>query len=75
MGYENEKGGQMPGMSAFHKDESGRIFRTGTTLFVPAMISVLSGRCLTCLKDGPAGLAAEISVLIYCSSRVTRPFI
>jgi predicted dithiol-disulfide oxidoreductase (DUF899 family) len=55
MGYENEKGGQMPGMSAFHKDESGRIFRTGTTLFGPGDDFCAVWPMLDLLKDGPAG--------------------
>jgi predicted dithiol-disulfide oxidoreductase (DUF899 family) len=35
MGYEDEKGGQHPGVSAFHKDESGKITRIGHTWFGP----------------------------------------
>jgi predicted dithiol-disulfide oxidoreductase (DUF899 family) len=35
LNFEAEDGGQWPGVSAFHKDESGRIFRTGYTFFGP----------------------------------------
>ena len=35
LGFETEKGGQLPGVSAFYRDESGRIFRTGSSTFGP----------------------------------------
>lgn len=53
MGYENEKGGQEPGVSAFHKDESGKIFRTGTTSFGPGDDFCAVWPMLDLLKDGP----------------------
>ena len=55
MGYENEKGGQLPGMSAFYKDESGQIFRTGSTLFGPGDDFCAVWPMLDLLKDGPSG--------------------
>ncbi len=55
MGYENEKGGQQPGVSAFHRDETGKIFRTGTTWFGPGDDFCAVWPMLDLLKDGPAG--------------------
>lgn len=55
MGYESEKGGQLPGVSAFHKDESGQIFRTGTTWFGPGDDFCSVWPLLDLLKDGPNG--------------------
>jgi len=55
MGYENEQGGQMPGVSAFYKDEAGQIFRTGTTWFGPGDDFCAVWPLLDLLKDGPNG--------------------
>jgi len=35
MGYLMDEGGYWPGVSAFHRDESGNIVRTGSTFFGP----------------------------------------
>ncbi len=35
LGFESDEGGQYPGVSAFHKDEMGKIYRTGYTYFGP----------------------------------------
>jgi predicted dithiol-disulfide oxidoreductase (DUF899 family) len=53
MGYENERGNQMPGVSAFHKDESGQIFRSGSTWFGPGDDFCAVWPMLDLLKDGP----------------------
>jgi predicted dithiol-disulfide oxidoreductase (DUF899 family) len=53
MGFETEKGGQMPGVSAFRKDESGKIHRTGYTLFGPGDDFCALWPMLDLLADGP----------------------
>ena len=54
MGYENEKGGQMPGVSAFYKDDNGKIFRVGHTWFGPGDDFCAVWHMFDLLKDGPA---------------------
>ena len=53
--FETETGGQMPGVSAFYKDESGRMFRTAYTYFGPGDDFCAVWPMLDLLKDGPAG--------------------
>jgi predicted dithiol-disulfide oxidoreductase (DUF899 family) len=51
--FESEKGGQWPGVSAFHKDETGKIYRTGYTYFGPGDDFCAVWPMLDLLKDGP----------------------
>lgn len=53
MGFEDDKGSQMPGISAFHKDENGTIWRTGSTWFGPEDDFCAVWPMLDLLKDGP----------------------
>jgi predicted dithiol-disulfide oxidoreductase (DUF899 family) len=55
MNFEAENGGQWPGVSAFHKDEAGRIFRTGYTYFGPGDDFCAVWPMLDLLEDGPNG--------------------
>jgi len=55
IGFETVDGGQMPGVSAFYKDESGRIFRTAFTFFGPGDDFCAVWPMLNLLKDGPDG--------------------
>lgn len=55
VGFETEKGGQLPGVSAFRKDESGKIFRTGYTSFGPGDEFCAVWPLLDLLKEGSAG--------------------
>jgi predicted dithiol-disulfide oxidoreductase (DUF899 family) len=61
MKFENETGGQMPGVSAFHKDESGKIYRTGYTWFGPGDDFCAVWPMLDLLKDGQAGWEPQYS--------------
>jgi predicted dithiol-disulfide oxidoreductase (DUF899 family) len=55
MRFETESGKQQPGVSAFHKDADGRIFRTGYTYFGPGDDFCAIWPMLDLLKSGPAG--------------------
>jgi predicted dithiol-disulfide oxidoreductase (DUF899 family) len=55
VGFETETGGQMPGVSAFFRDESGRIFRAAYTHFGPGDDFCALWHMLDLLKDGPSG--------------------
>lgn len=55
MGYETEAGKQQPGVSAFHKDASGKIVRTGHTSFGPGDDFCAVWPMLDLLKEGAAG--------------------
>lgn len=59
--FENEKGGQAPGVSAFYKDDSGRIFRTAYTYFGPGDDFCAVWPMLDLLKDGPSGWEPKYS--------------
>ena len=59
MGCETEKGGQQSGVSAFHKDAEGRIFRSGHTSFGPGDDFCAVWPMLDLLRDGPAGWAPK----------------
>ena len=63
MGYETEKGGQQPGVSAFQRDTEGRIFRTGQTSFGPGDDFCAVWPMLDLLRDGPAGWAPKFEYL------------
>ncbi len=53
--FETETGGQMPGVSAFFKDDNGRIFRAAYTYFGPGDDFCSIWPMLSLLKDGQAG--------------------
>ena len=53
--FEKEDGGQMPGVSAFFKDDSGRMFRAAYTYFGPGDDFCALWHMLDLLKDGSAG--------------------
>jgi predicted dithiol-disulfide oxidoreductase (DUF899 family) len=53
--FETETGGQMPGVSAFFKDENGRIYRAAFTYFGPGDDFCALWHMLDLLKDGQAG--------------------
>lgn len=56
MGFENPKGGVMPGISAFHKDADGRIVRTARSRQLgPGDPFCPVWPLLDLLKDGPNG--------------------
>lgn len=55
MKFEKENGGQMPGVSAFYKDDSGRIYRMAYTYFGPGDDFCAVWPILDLLKDGPSG--------------------
>ncbi|MDH3892480.1 MAG: DUF899 family protein [candidate division Zixibacteria bacterium] len=61
MGYEDDKGSQMPGISAFHKDANGKIWRTGSTWFGPGDDFCAVWPMFDLLKDGPNGWAPKFS--------------
>ena len=52
LGFEQEDGGQWPGVSALYKDESGKIFRTGFSFFGPGDDFCALWPMLDLLKDG-----------------------
>jgi predicted dithiol-disulfide oxidoreductase (DUF899 family) len=54
MGYEEPDGSQMPGVSAFHK-ENGKIYRTGKDFFGPGDTYCAIWPMFDLLKDGPNG--------------------
>lgn len=55
MGYYNEKDGFWPGFSAFHKDENGDIWRTGSSFFGPGDDYCMIWPMFAQLKGGAAG--------------------
>lgn len=55
MHMEDEKGHQMPGVSAFHKKADGIVYRTGSTYFGPGDDFCALWPMLDLLKDGTAG--------------------
>ncbi len=55
MKFETEEGSQLPGVSAFFKDDDGRIFRAGYTNFGPGDDFCGLWHMLDLLKDGADG--------------------
>lgn len=52
MGFANDKGAQMPGVSAFHKDKDGKIYRVGWSWFGPGDQFCSPFHYFDLLKDG-----------------------
>ncbi|MEW5796281.1 MAG: DUF899 family protein [Candidatus Zixiibacteriota bacterium] len=59
--FETETGGQMPGVSAFYKDDNGRIFRTAYAYFGPGDDFCAVWPMLDLLKTGPDGWEPQYS--------------
>jgi predicted dithiol-disulfide oxidoreductase (DUF899 family) len=55
MKFEHDNGAQMPGVSSFYKDESGKIFRVGYAYFGPGDDFCALWHMLDLIKDGSAG--------------------
>lgn len=61
MGYESETGGQLPGVSTFRKDASGKITRVGTAPFGPGDEFCGVWHLLDLLHDGANGWGPKFS--------------
>jgi predicted dithiol-disulfide oxidoreductase (DUF899 family) len=61
MGFEDENGGQQPGVSAFYKDSTGKVYRTACTSFGPGDDFCAVWPMFDLLKDGPAGWSPKYS--------------
>lgn len=61
MGFEDDKGKQQPGVSAFYKDDDGKIYRMSSTSFGPGDDFCAAWHLFDLLKDGPADWAPRYS--------------
>jgi predicted dithiol-disulfide oxidoreductase (DUF899 family) len=61
MGFRNQDGGAMPGVSAFSRDEAGVITRESAANFGPGDDFCSTWHILDLLKDGPAGWIRKYS--------------
>ena len=60
-GFESEDGHQYPGVSVFHKTDTGTIVRTGHTAFGPGDDFCAVWPMFDLLKDGPAGWSPKFA--------------
>ena len=61
MGFENEKGGPMPGVSTFYRDAGGKVTRISSTFFGPGDDYCPQWHLLAMLKDGADGWEPKFS--------------
>ncbi len=61
MGFLNDKGNPMPGVSTFHKDNSGKIQRIASTYFGPGDEFCSIWHLFDLLKDGPGEWSPKYS--------------
>ena len=59
MGFRNEDGSTLPGVSAFHRDQDNNITRTGVAAFGPGDVFNPAWHLFPLLAGGAAGFKPE----------------